>query len=433
MARLLGFFVLSLFLWSTPAAAHLSLSQSLPEDGAELSQAPAAIELTFSRPARLTSLTLSALSEDSREIALPISVEEAAQSFQAELPAMMPGGYVVGWTAVSSDMHTASGTIHFAVLPNATPVNEAATTGEPKTPASKTAPSRGFSVNSVDVTFAFLRFLGFAAILQAVGALIFLQIFREVRPTARMWVRKLALLSSALAIAVTAAGFFLEAGRMSGSWLGLFNADLLGLVLNSNSGAAHTVRMFGLGLITWGMSGPSEKGLTRSLIGGTVALLSFGMIGHVSSSPDKWLLYPLQIAHLTIAAFWFGALLPLLHILDKEEPSDAAIIFDAFSAIALWLVPTLFLVGLGLAYVLVGDLPTLLGTTYGWLILTKASLFGLLMGAAGLNKLRFGPALARGEQSGAAAMRLSVRIEYTLIVLVLLATAAMTSFFSPTA
>lgn len=277
------------------------------------------------------------------------------------------------------------------------------------------------------------RFLGFVALLQAGGAIIFLNSFRSHAETARPSIRRLAFHSALLGIVTTLVVLVLEPARMAGAWSGMWNAEYLQLVLNSNLGAARTVRLLGMALIVWGMTAQGGRGETRALIGATIAFLSFGLIGHVSSDETKWLLYPLFIIHLVIVAFWFGSLLPLLNVLSAEEPRKAAETVDEFSRVAVWLVPILFLAGTAIAYVLIGNVSTLFGTRYGWLVLTKAAIFALLMALAGLNKLRFGPELTRGDVAAVQALRWSIRLEFALIVIILAVTAVMTSFFSPTA
>ena len=84
-----------------------------------------------------------------------------------------------------------------------------------------------------------------------------------------------------------------------------------------------------------------------------------------------------------------------------------------------------------MAFFLIGSLNDLLTTGYGRLILTKTTLFAILMGLAGLNKFRFGPALSRGEDRGLAGLKTAIRIEFWLILAVLTATAFLTTLFSP--
>jgi len=80
---------------------------------------------------------------------------------------------------------------------------------------------------------------------------------------------------------------------------------------------------------------------------------------------------------------------------------------------------------------LLGSWGELFTSGYGRLLIIKASLFALLMGLAGLNKFRFGPALSRGEDRGLAGLKTAIRIEFGLILAVLTVTAFLTALFSP--
>jgi putative copper export protein len=97
---------------------------------------------------------------------------------------------------------------------------------------------------------------------------------------------------------------------------------------------------------------------------------------------------------------------------------------------ATWLVPGLFVAGLFLA---VGILPNVaaLSTTYGELLLFKVGGFAVLMLLATLNKWTYAPALERGDAGAGRAFGRTVLAEYAIIAVILCATAALTTFYSP--
>jgi putative copper export protein len=64
-------------------------------------------------------------------------------------------------------------------------------------------------------------------------------------------------------------------------------------------------------------------------------------------------------------------------------------------------------------------------------VLGKAGAFALLMVLATYNKWRFGPRLLRGDSAAALGLQRAVTAEWLLIALVLVATAVMTSLYSP--
>jgi putative copper export protein len=61
----------------------------------------------------------------------------------------------------------------------------------------------------------------------------------------------------------------------------------------------------------------------------------------------------------------------------------------------------------------------------------KVLLFAALLALAALNRQRLTPALARGEAWALPVLRRSLSAEYLLLGTALIATAALTGFFSP--
>lgn len=142
-------------------------------------------------------------------------------------------------------------------------------------------------------------------------------------------------------------------------------------------------------------------------------------------------------AHLLAAAVWLGALPPLLFLLRRgasglgEDLSTASARVVGFHTIGLGAVAVLIVSGAVNSWFLVASLVALLATTYGRLLLAKLALFAVMIGLAAEDRLRLVPALARdlasgdrGEQS-AAALRLRIRAELAVGMLVLLAVAVL--------
>jgi len=78
-----------------------------------------------------------------------------------------------------------------------------------------------------------------------------------------------------------------------------------------------------------------------------------------------------------------------------------------------------------------GSLSALLSTAYGWTLLAKLGVVAGLMVLAALNKWRFVPALASGDPTTASHLRRSIQIEALAVLLILLATATLTSITTP--
>lgn len=95
------------------AAAHPHLQKSTPAEGSTLSAAPSFVELVFSEPARIT--TLSVQKNQSAPEALKALPTDTKPTAKVTLPALTPGAYAISWRVIGSDGHVMSGTLHFTV------------------------------------------------------------------------------------------------------------------------------------------------------------------------------------------------------------------------------------------------------------------------------------------------------------------------------
>jgi len=215
---------------------------------------------------------------------------------------------------------------------------------------------------------------------------------------------------------------------MTGTLSGAADPEMLAIALRSSAGAAFAVTLLGIALVATGCR------LAVSALGVCGALLlavAFTLTGHTSTSPQRILAAPLLGSHVLIVQFWLGAVVGLYIACAHESGTAAARIVARFSAVAVWVVPGLFVAGVVLTILLVPNL-AVFRQPYGELLLTKASLFALLLGFAAVNKWRLGPGLAAGG-AGVARFRSVVAVEYLLICAVLAATAIMTGLYSPEA
>ena len=97
------------------AQAHAHLESSTPADGSTLTAAPAALEMKFSEPARLTALWIQHDQAPKQAIkSLPTSSD---RTLRVALPTLTPGTYSVTWRALSADGHITSGAVRFTIAP----------------------------------------------------------------------------------------------------------------------------------------------------------------------------------------------------------------------------------------------------------------------------------------------------------------------------
>ena len=172
------------------------------------------------------------------------------------------------------------------------------------------------------------------------------------------------------------------------------------------------------------------------MAGAAALVVAFVLTGHTAVHGARWLLAPLLALHVAIVAFWFGALAPLYMVIAREPTQVACTVLQQYSRFAGMLVPLIPALGLAMAFVLLPDLSAL-RRPYGLLLGLKLLFFAMLMVLAALNRWRWVPALAGGATparmaTSRAALRRSLVGEYLLILAVLLATAVLTTFYSPT-
>ena len=267
------------------------------------------------------------------------------------------------------------------------------------------------------------------ALLQAVGVVVFLWQFEAGLGPSRAGVRRLGIGAALLAVPLLALQLLLDAARMTGDFAGMFDGEMLLLALGSGSGPAYALQLAGLALVVQGLR---RVEFPRAALAGAAAVLAaFVLTGHTAVHELRWLLAPLLALHIAIVAFWFGALAPLFMMIAREPAHVACAVLQRYSRLAGILVPLIPVVGMTMAFVLLPDLAAL-RRPYGVLLGLKLLGFATLMVLAALNRWRWVPALAAGAAPARTALRRSLVGEYLLIVAVLLATAVLTTFYSPT-
>ena len=160
------------------------------------------------------------------------------------------------------------------------------------------------------------------------------------------------------------------------------------------------------------------------------ALASQAWLGHAAMRTGTELVVELSsyMAHVLAAGAWVGGLLPLASLLASRgsRPGDAQPIecraaLRSFSNLGIFAVSLILLSGIANSVFRLKFLSDLFSTPYGFVILAKASLFGLMLIAAAANRWRLVPRLESGgdEEATLLALRRNILIEEVLGALVL--------------
>ncbi|MBL4629508.1 MAG: CopD family protein [Roseicyclus sp.] len=230
---------------------------------------------------------------------------------------------------------------------------------------------------------------------------------------------------TAMGIVASVASFALRGAALTGDASGVTDMQILGILWQTPVGTVLKLRIIGLALILVGLLF-GRPGRWISLFGTAVAIWSFAEIGHMSEGA-LWLKVIL-VVHLAGVAFWIGVLPPPQRLVsDPTQFSNAADLGHRFGIIASVVVPALILAGGYSAWLLVGSISNLTGTSYGLTLLIKIGFVGLLLGLAAANKLRFVPGLKAGDPTAARHLSRSISVEWVAVIAILSATSILTS------
>jgi len=238
--------------------------------------------------------------------------------------------------------------------------------------------------------------------------------------------RMLAAAFAVLGLVATILGFSLRVANLTGDISGMTDPQMLGLLWSTPVGTALLLRLVGLGMLIIGLF-MRGVGPWVSVLGGVIAIWSFDHVGHVSGR-DTTLLDIALTLHLLAVALWIGVLTPLKRL--ASSPGTYAVAADVghrFGVVASVTVPALIIMGGYMSYQLVGAFAALTGTGYGQALIIKVLLVGLLLGLGAANKLRFVPALRRGDPGAAGHLSKSISVEWLVILAVFGTTAVLTT------
>lgn len=377
--------VVAAVLAPAPAGAHAVLLGTTPADGQVLAAQPAAVELLFNEPVRVTAVEVL----DAAGMPLDTPARPVDTTVRAELPAGLAAGtYVVNWRVVSADGHPISGAFTFSVgAPGAT-VAQRAGDGPGAGALWWWRASQG------------LLYLG---VLVAAGLALFRALVHRDTPTQVAWAA-VAAAAAGGAMAVPAA-VLVQSGQVGGwsAWRAALDVACAVLVALAALAAATAARP------RWACAGAA-----------LVALATLPAVGHTRTYGPFALVAASDLLHVTAAACWLGGLVGLTVVLRAAAPPQAAAAVRRFSTLAGVLVALVGVSGLLLGWRIVGSLDALTGTGYGRVLLAKTALVAVVLAVAAYNRYRLVPGLPAVGR-----LRRTVAVEAVLLVCVVAVTAVL--------
>lgn len=214
---------------------------------------------------------------------------------------------------------------------------------------------------------------------------------------------------SILLVALTSVGdLVLRTMMMSGKALGDVGPALPVVLRQTHYGAVWTARVSLIGLlltIAWLLKTRGAQGrswsLAASFVAASLIALTTSLSGHAADWGDVTLPVLIDWLHLLAVSTWIGGLFTLGFVLhhsfspsgeETQTPGLAAIV-ARFSRMAACCVVVFLPAGLYNAWLQVTSLSPLVSTSYGWTLLAKLSLVGLVLMTAALNRYYFVPLL----------------------------------------
>ncbi len=236
---------------------------------------------------------------------------------------------------------------------------------------------------------------------------------RAAHPTPRAWEARMLVWSRRAALAALGSGLLLlatQAAHVAGrAGAALEPSAWIGVLLHTQFGTVWLLRMGVILLLTTVLFLREREDSTADwaalrvegwlLAAGAAGALAWA--GHGAAvEPNGGLALASDLVHLIAAGVWLGALAPLIVLLraaatpaGADGRPHAVLVVRRFSQLALAAMLILIATGLWNTWMQVGDLPSLIGTRYGWLLLAKLALLGPILAIAAANR-RLVPALS---------------------------------------
>ncbi len=261
-----------------------------------------------------------------------------------------------------------------------------------------------FGIDTLHLVLVLVRAVWLAGLLSAAGALTFVALEGDAAMRIRLPLQRLTLASLAVA-GVGWVGWVAVQTAVMGSAAGIA-AMLAALPVVLGQTAFGHIAVAQLALLTLTaavlpLAGRAWGRWVAALLAMAAVALA---VGHLHAWAMTEGLAPLTVAalaHVLGVAAWLGGLLPLRLLIGSVSPAHAAAAARRFSNRAGIFVALLVAGALVQGWELLGGLPGILGTAYGWVAILKAVLLVVLLVFAALNRARLTPALARPDPAPA--------------------------------
>jgi copper transport protein len=388
------------FFMSDKALAHNTFVESDPSNGSQLTAAPSAWSVTFTKSVPLNSASGEVINGDGTRTPLTrISHGSSDSVIVFSLPAELTGSITARWRLVGVDGHIISGRVSFVVqaavstptVPNSV-VNQTPTTLVPAVPT--TLPLQEVSSSEVTtvsepirVSLRSLNYLGIILLGGMLVAELFIARGSMTLPFGRrLMAAGLALLvgSSLIQTLIFNNDIKDSSDSSLSSLFGIFSSTP-GAMLATKTIASVVLAVLLFRSIQEGVLSRSSQTQLLLIIPMFLITLAYG--GHSRSQSLPWLGIPVDALHVTSMAIWIGGLITMLLVVIPNISHDKAInAFQRFSSIAEKAVIVLVITGVIQMTRLHYGVSTLFTSTHGLLLLGKLIIVALMLRLAAKNR-----------------------------------------------
>ena len=209
-----------------------------------------------------------------------------------------------------------------------------------------------------------------------------------------VWILALALVSAVLWFwleVVSMTGLSFVDSFSAGTWKTIFLETVFGHVWQFRLGVIAAALVLAVSAST-GDDVPRRPVILAIWLLSVVLLVSLAWISHAAAARVQPIGLIGDGLHLCAAGAWIGGLVPLVICLTRARASSAMVkmiplVLGRFSTLSLCCVSVLIASGISNSWLLVGSIHALVTTRYGWLLLFKLALFGILIGVGARNRL----------------------------------------------
>ncbi|CAA9410719.1 MAG: Copper resistance protein D, partial [uncultured Quadrisphaera sp.] len=415
--------------WALPAQApaHAVLEHTAPHQNASVQAAPRQVRLEFNEPVEASLGAIRVYDQQGARVdQATVSYAPGGQSaVVVGLRDGLPRGiYTTTYRVVSADGHPVSGGFAFGV--------GRAVSASRDTPQVADLLARAAAGPAVEGVYGIARGLHYAALLLVVGAVFFrLLVWPAIRPP--RWPARVLVTAAAVGLGSALAAVALQGALGAGVGLtGALDAEVLRGSLDSRTGTAWLLRAALWAFLLVFAALYRDLRTRREALGlalpAAVLVGTLPYAGHAETQAPQAVLVPADVLHVLAAGAWLGGLVLLLVCFwprRGDGPGDGAATATArFSRLALPAIVVLAGAGIAQSWFYLGSVGAIVDSTYGWALVAKVAVLGLIVAAAAGSRRRTAR-LARGDVGGVHGLRRAMQAEVVLAVLVLAATATL--------